>query len=619
MSQEEIGTDPEQGSAKITRRTALMGASLATLAACGGGGKKSSSSPGGGDIAVVTPAPTPPASSAPPTASVKPAPTPTPTPAPAPAPTPAPTPAPAPAPSPTPTPAPSAPLTSQQASRFLAQATNGATGADIARLAKGGIDAWIAEQFAMPRSQSHWSWMESRGFHKDAELARAGRAKSNWDASIWHQLITVPDQLRQRVALTLLDFMVVGIDHLDLQWPQFAMGAYMDLLLDHAFGDFRKLLGAITTNPAMGSFLTFLGSRKANNKGALPDENYARELMQLFTIGLYELNQDGSLKRDGHGQPIETYTQEDVKQLARVFTGFRLASYDFATPEALRTPMVIKDNINETGPSTFLGWQVQGGGMQAVDAALDVIFNHANVPPFISRALIQGLVTSNPSPDYVRRVADVFSDNGKGQRGDLGAVVYAILQDPEARSDLAILAPHAGKLRAPVQRLTNWARACGVTSASGTWGGIGDRSSSAKGFAQSPGRSPSVFNFFRPGYVPPNSELAMRGLVAPEFQMVNEQSIIGYSNQLYILINKGTNDGDIAPDYAPLVAKADDPAALVAEVNLLLAAGQLTTASLPLIQSAVEQIDLKRANGAEDRVKAALFLTMSAPDYLILK
>ena len=506
----------------------------------------------------------------------------------------------------------------QQASRFLAQTTNGGTRAEIGQLCEIGIEAWLARQFAMLRGQSHWSWMKSRGFQDDEANARGGKASAGWDASIWRQLITAPDQLRQRVALALLDFMVVSIDGLDLRWSQFAMAAYMDLLLDHALGDFRKLLGAITTNAAMGSFLTFLGSSKANGKGALPDENYAREFLQLFTIGLYELNQDGTPRRDGNGLPVETYSQEDITQLARVFTGFRLASEDLTTPDPLRQPLIIDAPANEAEPSAFLGRQVQGGGMQAVDAALDIIFNHANVPPFVSKSLIQRLVTSNPSPGYVERVASVFCDNGHGARGDLGAVVYAILVDPEARSDLALAAPHAGKLREPVQRLTNWARAFAVSSTSGSWE-IGDRSSAAKGIGQSPGRSPSVFNFFRPGYVPPNSELAMRGLVAPEFQITDEQSIIGYTNQIYGLINNGAADGDVLANYAPLLAKAADAAALVAEVDLVLAAGQLSPASVQIIQSAVEQINPEREGGLENRVKATILLTMSSPDYLILK
>ncbi len=187
--------------------------------------------------------------------------------------------------------------------------------------------------------------------------------------------------------------------------------------------------------------------------------------------------------------PIETYSQEDVKQLARVFTGFRLASTGPATPDAMREPLVIDPAANEAGPSTFMGWTVSGGGMAAVEAALDVVFNHANLPPFFARALIQRLVTSNRLPVMSGALPTPFCNNGHGVRGDLRAVVYAILTDPEARSDLALAAPHAGKLRDPIQRLTHWARAFGAHSARGRWD-IGDMSSASKGLGQSPGVAP---------------------------------------------------------------------------------------------------------------------------------
>ena len=508
----------------------------------------------------------------------------------------------------------------QQSSRFLAQATNGPTKQEIAQLAGSDIDTWLTGQFAMLREQGHWSWMKARGFDEDQANAnpKAGnKSVAGWDRSIWRQLITAPDQLRQRVGLALLDIMVVSVDALDMRWPQFAMAAYMDQLLDHAFGNFRALLGAVTTSSAMGQFLTVLGSRKANGKGSLPDENYAREMLQLFTLGLYELNQDGTLKAGPGGLPIETYTQDDISQLAQVFTGFELASSDLQTPDPLREPLVINPDRNETGTASFLGWTVSGGGMAAVDAALDVVFNHPNVPPFVSKALIQRLVTSNPSPGYVERVANTFADNGAGERGDLRAVVYAILVDPEARSDLALAAPHAGKLRDPVQRMTHWARAFSVTSKSGGWY-VGNMSAR---LGQAPGRSPSVFNFFRPGYVPPNSELAMRGLVAPEFQIINEQSIVSYINAMQLMIKKGIDNGhgDMVPDYSPLLEIAADSQRLTEEVNLVLAAGQLSATSLSLIRAAVESFDSKPGNGADNRVRTAIMLTMASPEYLVLK
>ena len=219
--------------------------------------------------------------------------------------------------------------------------------------------------------------------------------------------------------------------------------------------------------------------------------------------------------------------------------------------------------------------------MAAIKTALDTIFAHANLPPFVSKQLIQRLVTSNPSPAYVARVAGVFADNGSGTRGDMKAVLKAILLDAEARGDATLTSTSAGKLREPVMRLTAWARLAKVTSPSGAWA-IGDTSSQSTRLGQSMGRSPTVFNFFRPGYSPPSTAIATAGLVAPEFQIANEQSVVAYVNYMQALVANGT--GDVKPDYTDLAAKAADSAALVDEVNLVLAANQLSAATVDVDQ-----------------------------------
>jgi uncharacterized protein (DUF1800 family) len=364
----------------------------------------------------------------------------------------------------------------------------------------------------------------------------------------------------------------------------------------------------------MGSFLTFLNNRKANPAtGAMPDENYARELMQLFTLGLYRLNGDGTPVTSG-GSPVETYVQSDVSQLARVFTGLQLASTDSTTPDRYRVPLVMNPSINETGASTFLGTTVSGGGMNAIKAALDTIFAHPNLPPFVSRQLIQRLVTSNPSPAYVGRVSAVFADNGSGVRGDMKAIIRAILLDDEARSDFALTSSISGKLREPVIRLTNWARAFGATSASNAWA-IGDTSSASTRLAQSAGRSQTVFNFFRPGYVPANTGIAAAGLVAPEFQLANEQSVVAYVNFMQLVV--ADTIGDVKADYSDLMIMATDSSALVDEVSLRLAAGQLSAATLTAIRSAVDSVPPTTTNGPVNRVAIAILLTLASPDYLI--
>ena len=359
-------------------------------------------------------------------------------------------------PPPPPPPPPPAPPTGVQSGRFLAQATMGATKADITALQSSTYDAWLTAQFAIPRATSHWDWLVAKGYNAPANII----SEAGFDATVWRQAIIGQDQLRQRVGLSLLDFLVIGIDGL-LTWRGFAAAAYFDVLLDNAFGNFRDLIEKITLNAGMGSYLTFVNNRKADTiVGSQPDENYARELMQLFTIGLVKLNADATVQTTG-GKPDESYKPEDVSGLARVFTGFVLDSSDRTTPDRLRRPMVQRASDHELGAKTFLGVTIPAGtdGIASLKIALDTIFAHPNVPPFVSKQLIQRLVTSNPSTAYVGRVSAVFANNGSGVRGDMKAVIRAILLDNEARSDAGLTNPSFGKLREPVVRLTNWARA----------------------------------------------------------------------------------------------------------------------------------------------------------------
>lgn len=552
----------------ITANPPIVVATALALAACGGGG----GSGGGGTGAAPTPAPTP-----------------------------------TPVPSPSPT-----VITTAQASRFLTQSTMGATRTSMTDVASRGYDGWLTQQFGLARATTHWDWLVANGYNATANI----NSETGFDPSMWRQLITGEDQLRQRVGMALLDMLVVGIGGVNLNWKQFAMAAYVDVLLDGAFGNYRDLIGKVTFNAAMGSFLTFLNNRKANpSTGAVPDENYARELMQLFTIGLQRLNMDGTVVTAG-GQPVETYTLADVSQLARVFTGLVLPSGGTTTPDIYRQPMVMNASRHETGAATVLGSAINmADGTAAINQALDVIFVHSNVPPFVSKQLIQRLVTSNPSPAYVARVSAIFANNGAGVRGDMKAVVRAILLDTEARSDTAIGATSGGKLREPVMRLTAWARAYGATSASNAWA-IGDTSSQSTRLAQSMGRSPTVFNFFRPGYSPPGSAISTMGLVAPEFQIANEQSVVAYVNYMYTLISAGT--GDVRADYTDILTRAGDSAALVTEVNDVLVAGQLAASTIASIRAAVDSI-ATTGNGPINRVGTAILLAMASPDFLTVR
>lgn len=490
----------------------------------------------------------------------------------------------------------------------------GTTTDSITRVRSLGFDGWLTEQFAMPRSQPLWDWLVAGGYN----IAGNINNQSGFDAAVWSQLITAPDQLRQRVGMALLDFLVVGIGGLSGNFAQFSAAAYIDVLMDNALGNYRTLLDQITTNAAMGTFVTFINNRKADPRsGAQPDENYARELLQLFTIGLSELNSDGS-PRLVNGAPVETYTPDDVSGMARVWTGWTLDSTDATTPDRYRRPMVNSATQHEPGAKTFLGRTIPAGtsGVDSKTIALDTIFAHGNIAPFVARQLIQRLVTSNPSPAFVGRVAAAFANNGSGVRGDMKAVVRAILLDAEARDDAAAAASTTfGKVRDPVLRLTGWARAFAATSPSNAWA-IGDTGAVSR-LAQSPGRSASVFGFFRPGYTPPNTPIADAGMVAPELQLANETTVIGYVNFMQTVIANGV--GDVRGNYVDLVAIAANAQALLDQINLVLAAGQLGTATVTQIRAAVESFGAVTTVDLANRVSAAVLLTMASPEYLVQK
>ena len=516
------------------------------------------------------------------------------------------------------TPAPNA----TEASRFLAQASMGANRSAIARVQAIGYSAWIDEQLAMPASQTRWDALVAAGFSDPTYKNSEG----GFDACAWRKLLSSPDTLRQRVTLALSELMVTSIDSLvGGGWKAFAAANYLDLLEANAFGNYRTLMQQVSTNTAMGMVLTFRASKKANpTTGSLPDENYARELMQLFTIGLVRLDLDGTAQTNA-GAPIPTYALADITGLARVFTGWdfdlqgQSGQAGTATPDFMRRPMIQYPANHELGASTFLGTTIPANtdGVTALRLALDAIFAHANVAPFVSRQLIQRLVTSNPTPAYVARVATVFNNDGSGTKGNLSAVLKAILLDDEARSATVAAGASAGKLREPMLRFTGWARAWSADSPGNAWS-IGDTSSASTRLGQSPLRSPSVFNFFRPGYVPPNSAIATAGLVAPEFQLNNESTVVGVVNYMQRAVS-GAGVGDLAADYSSLLALGDDAVALVAEINVVLAAGQLSAATATTIATAVATI----AGGSDanrlKRIYAALTLVVATPEFTVLK
>jgi uncharacterized protein (DUF1800 family) len=502
------------------------------------------------------------------------------------------------------------------ASRFLAQASMGATTEEIARVMSLGYEGWLDQQMALPLSASRWDALVANGYNDIANK----NSEAGFDACAWRKMIAAPDTLRQRITLALSEILVVAIDGLvGGGWRQFTAAAYLDMLEANAFGNYRDLLQAVSLSPAMGEYLTYRGNVKYSpTTGALPDENYARELMQLFTIGLVQLNNDGT-PRLANGQPQETYGLDDITGLARVFTGwdYDLAGSNTSTPDFKRRPMAQVASRHETGVKTFIGATIAAGGTGATDlkAALDILFAHSNVGPFIGKQLIQRLVTSNPSPGYVGRVAAAFNHDANGVRGNLKAVIKAVLLDPEAR-DLAIAAANAyGKQREPMLRFVAWARAFNATSASNAWA-IGNTTDAATRLGQSPLRSPSVFNFFRPGYVPPNSPIASAGLAAPEFQLTNESSTVGYINYMQNAASRGV--GDVKADYSALMLVADDSTALLSALNTVLAAGQLSAPTLALMRGAIGAMPAGSDAARLNRIYASLVLVLAAPEFIIL-
>ncbi len=516
--------------------------------------------------------------------------------------------------SPPPTPVPT-PLAGAEASRFLAQATMGATKADIVALQASSYSAWLDTQLGMARPIKFWDFLTNNGYNTVANKY----SEVGFDPAMWSALIGSADTLRQRVGMALLSMLVVSVPGTNESWSVMASSAYLDILWDNAFGNYRTLLDGVASSVGMGRYLSFLGNVKGNPAtGSVPDENFARELMQLFTIGLYQLNMDGSLVLSG-GNPVETYTQADVSGLARVWTGWALANADGTSADRLRLPLINVPAKHESGTKVFLGTTIPANtdGDTSKKLALDAIFAHSNVPPFVSKQLIQHLVTSNPSPAYVGRVAAVFANNGNNVRGDLKAVIRAILLDTEARSAANLTSTTFGKLREPIIRLTQWARAFNMKSPTNLWP-LSDTSNPYNRLGQSPGRAPSVFNFFRPGYTPPGSAVAAQGLVAPEFQITTEPTVVSYVNYMQSLIVHG-GAGETTVDYSSLVALAPDSQALLNELNLVLAANQISAATIAQMKTALDSISVSTATGTNNRVYAALTLVMAAPEYLVLK
>lgn len=533
------------------------------------------------------------------------------------------------------------PTSDAEAVRFLTRSQFSASSADMARLKDVGYLSWLNSEIATGVGETAVAAYQRLG---GEDFANDDYFGTTFHTQVmWQQFLDSNDQLRKRVAFALSEFFVISANGVDAVWHGLGLCNYWDILNKHAFGNFRDLLEEVTLNPIMGQFLSLNDSRKEDPRtGRRPDENYAREVMQLFTIGIVELNNDGSVKKDASGNPIPTYNNDDVTNVARAISGWawqgtaaeRLTGEPYLMPGYMKRQMTSdpakmqytfanRASEHSALEAKFLGVTIPANtdAIAALKTVLDTLFNNANTPVFFSKQMIQRLVTSNPSPQYVNRIANVFANNGQGVRGDLAAVFKAILFDDEALAASGLNSQTFGKVREPFVRLVQWARTFNLKKPTSGKYDLFDTSQQSNSLGQMVFRSPSVFNFFRPGYVPAGTAIASNKLVAPEFQIVNEISTIGYANFMHNVVTNKSNP-NLEPDYSAEAAIANDSTALVNRIDLLLSGGQLSQANKDKIKQAVDSITLPATNDADarfNRVAAAIILTMVSPQYLIQK
>lgn len=505
--------------------------------------------------------------------------------------------------------APDEPMEPSEAFRLVEQGTFGPQQDDIDFAARSGPETWINQQMAEPAT------FMSVGLAGAAQRDRWNEYVNVW----WRMAIQADDQLRQRVAFALSEIFVVSGAN-GLGEHQEGLANYYDILLRNAFGNYRDLIEDITLNPIMGEYLSMKGNRKPDtDENIRPDENYARELLQLFSIGLVQLNRDGSVKLDGDGVPLPTYDQSTVEGFAHVFTGWHYANADdFRWPEQKDyiRPMKPWPEFHDTAPKTLLDGFVLPGGQtpeQDLQGALDNVFHHPNVGPFIVRQLIQRLVTSNPSPGYVRDVVSVFERNAAGVRGSFGSTIKAILMHREARSGHLDKPDTFGKMKEPLLRVTQLWRAFEPDSIHRDfhYGWVGNE------LEQAPLGAPSVFNFFRPDFAPPGG-IADRGLVAPEFEVLDESSVVLMTTRLLansIWSHNYKSDLDpqrISIDITREMALEPNREALIDHLDDLLLGGRMSMALRNDVRALMGERDYK--NGASQRVGEAIFLIITSPE-----
>ena len=537
------------------------------------------------------------------------------------------------------------PVSRVEAARFLNQATFGATTADIDRLMSIGYSAWIDQQFAIPRQQSYTKWFQVDGPRSNPLDFNDG--STDRESAAWYTLAKdQPDQLRLRTAWALSQIFVVSRAKVGSN-----IVLWMDTTADGAFGTYREMLERVTFSPVMGRFLDYLGN--TDNEGRVPDQNYAREVMQLFSIGLWQLNTDGTLKLDSAGQRIPTYSQADVTGLSYVFTGLNLQSNGDrvgtcrddagrllpATNDSnklWRCELSVFPNASPRQHS-FLGvsipaispWNLaarQTNGRKNIGIALDTLANHPNTAPFISKLMIQRFTTSNPSPAYVARVAARFENNGKGVRGDFKAVVKQVLLDPEARTSSFQTATEFGKTREPILAIAQLNRVLKASDGKGNvWAGsVGCRVYfNLVTELERPYNAASVFNYYRPTFAPPSGKVAAQKMVAPEMQITDTTSVLDWSRFLQQTLQRGgTGCGNAAKiqnrfAYDEFWAESTNAEQLADKVLLLLAPGANWSDLRPALIRSINSIPGVTQANRIDRIKIAIMLTMLTPEYRV--
>ncbi|MBB5036265.1 DUF1800 family protein [Prosthecobacter dejongeii] len=525
-----------------------------------------------------------------------------------------------------------------QASRFLMQAAFGPTLEDIHRVQTLGYADWIAEQVAKPPTL-HSTYIQGiyddmlgqrsqSNFNRGGEIEAPFLFGNNMMTAFARASIQGEDQLRQRVAFALSQILVTSRRDANLESRCLGMADYYDVLVRHAFGNYHDLLMKVTLHPVMGRYLSHVGNQKADPSiNRYPDENYAREIMQLFTIGLWELNPDGTQKLNGQGQSIPTYTNAEITQLARVMTGFWFGGHTWGgggwTEQDLATPMTLRGQYHDFGKKTLLGGYIiparaatDENAERDVSDAVRHLFKHPNTPIFVGRQLIQFLVTDNPSPAYIQRIAAVFADNGEGVRGDLKSVVTAILLDEEARDPRITGRPSYGRLKEPVIRTMALARAFGLKEVPDLlWWDWGDFFNASR---QEPTFSPSVFNFYRPDYRAPGL-LTQNNLAGPVFQITDSFSSISFPNRLWQTLMQGFSMWEtyrFPLDLSREKALASTPADLVDHLNLLFCAGQMRPSTRMLILGVINQIPAQQTSA---RVQVAAYLALVCPEGAVMR